>query len=101
MNIKTLKAACFAIYVFYEILVVVADVGLLTLLFLIPTSVGFFLKKYLGEIFSEACLVLGIVLLSVTYVHRKTFQRKFQIFFRSRSEKKIKLVCKKYGPGGA
>ena len=45
MNIKTLKAACFAIYVFYEILVVVADVGLLTLLFLIPTSVGFFLKK--------------------------------------------------------
>ncbi len=78
-------------------LVVVADVGLLALLFIIPTSFGFFLKNYLGETFSEACLVLGIALLSVAYIHRKKFQHKFELIFRSRAEILIDRVYKKYG----
>ena len=96
MNKKILKASCFAIYVYYELLVVVADVGLLVLLFVVPTLLGFLLKRYLGQIFSEACLVLGIALLGVAYVHRKKIQKKFELIFRAKAEKTIQRVYKKY-----
>ena len=49
----------------------------LALLFIIPTGIGALLKSTFGEIFSQSCLVLGIALVSVAFIYRKKFQKKF------------------------
>ncbi len=93
MTKKTLLTTiCLLIYTFFEILVVVMDVGLLALAFCTPVLIGFLLKPVLGETFSMLCLVVGVALFGIAFVYRKRVQAHLQAKYRTKSELIIESV---------
>ncbi len=93
MTKKTLLTTiCLVIYTFFEILVVVMDVGLLALAFCTPVIIGFLLKPVLGETFSMLCLVVGVALFGIAFVYRKRVQAYLQTKYRTKSELIIESV---------
>ena len=93
MTKKTLLTTiCLVIYTFFEILVVVMDVGLLALAFCTPVLIGFLLKPALGETFSMLCLVAGVALFGIAFVYRKRVQAHLQAKYRTKSELIIESV---------
>lgn len=87
MTKKTLLTTiCLVIYTFFEILVVVMDVGLLALAFCTPVLIGFLLKPVLGETFSMLCLVVGVALFGIAFVYRKRVQAHLQTKYRTKAE---------------
>ena len=93
MTKKTLLTfICLLIYTFFEVLVVVVDIGFLTLAFCAPVLLGFLLKPVLGETFSMLCLVLGVALFGIAFVYRKKVQTYLQGKYRTKAELIIEAV---------
>jgi len=93
MNKKTLLTLiCLLIYTFFEVLVVVMDVGFLTLAFCTPVLIGLLLKPVLGETFSMLCLVVGVALFGIAFVYRKRLQAYLQTKYRTKAELIIESV---------
>ncbi|MEY3754019.1 MAG: hypothetical protein RLY27_619 [Pseudomonadota bacterium] len=85
MKEAILKIGCYTIFIVFEVLAVASEILFLALLFIIPTGIGALLKSTFGEIFSQSCLVLGIALVSVAFIYRKKFQKKFEAICRIKS----------------
>ena len=84
LNQKTRQIIYFCIFVAYELLIVMTEVGILAILFVLPTLLGIVLKPYLGDLVGRIGLVVGVALFGVAYVQRKKTLQQLQLFFRNK-----------------
>lgn len=72
MNKKTLLTGlCLLIFTFFELMVVILDVGLMAVAFGVPALIGYVLKPHFGALVNLLFLAAGIAAMAVTFVYRK------------------------------
>lgn len=87
MNKKTLLTGlCLLIFTFFELAVVILDVGLMAVAFGVPALIGYVLKPHFGAIVSLLFLAAGIAAMAVTFVYRKQSQAYLRKTLGQRSE---------------
>ena len=93
MNKKTLLTGlCLLIFTFFELTVVILDVGLMAVAFAIPALVGYVLKPQLGDLVYLLFLAAGIAAVAVVFVYRKQSQAYFRRTLGQRSEELIEKL---------
>ncbi len=87
MNKKTLLTGlCLLIFTFFELAVVILDVGLMAIAFAIPALIGYLLKPQFGALVYLLFLAAGIAALAVVFVYRKQSQAYLRKTLGQRSE---------------
>ena len=72
MSKKTLLTGlCLLIFTFFELTVVILDVGLMAIAFAIPALIGYVLKPQFGDLVYLLFLAAGIAAVAVVFVYRK------------------------------
>ena len=93
MNKKTLLTGlCLLIFTFFELTVVILDVGLMAVAFAIPALIGYVLKPQLGDLVYLLFLAAGIAAMAVVFVYRKQSQVYFRKTLGRRSEELIEKL---------
>jgi hypothetical protein len=93
MSKKTLLTGlCLLIFTFFELTVVILDVGLMAVAFAIPALVGYVLKPQLGDLVYLLFLAAGIAAVAVVFVYRKQSQAYFRRTLGQRSEELIEKL---------
>ena len=93
MNKKTLLTGLsLLIFTFFELTVVILDVGLMALAFAIPALIGYLLKPQFGELVYLLFLAAGIAAVAVVFVYRKQSQAYFRKTMGQRSENLIEKL---------
>jgi hypothetical protein len=93
MNKKTLLTVLsLLIFTFFELMVVVLDVGLMALAFAIPALIGYVLKPQFGDLIYLMFLAMGIAAVAVVFVYRKQSQAYFRRTLGQRSENLIEKL---------
>ena len=93
MNKKTLLTGlCLLIFTFFELTVVILDVGLMAIAFAIPALIGYVLKPQLGDLVYLLFLAAGIAAVAVVFVYRKQSQAYFRRTLGQRSEELIEKL---------
>jgi membrane protein implicated in regulation of membrane protease activity len=93
MNKKTLLTGlCLLIFTFFELTVVILDVGLMAVAFAIPALIGYVLKPQLGDLVYLLFLAAGIAAMAVVFVYRKQSQAYFRKTLGRRSEELIEKL---------
>jgi len=80
------------IFTFFELTVVILDVGLMALAFTIPALIGYLLKPQFGELVYLLFLAVGIAAVAVVFVYRKQSQAYFRRTMGQRSEDLIEKL---------
>ena len=80
------------IFTFFELTVVILDVGLMALAFAIPALIGYLLKPQFGELVYLLFLAVGIAAVAVVFVYRKQSQAYFRRTMGQRSEDLIEKL---------
>ena len=87
MNKKTLLTGlCLLIFTFFELMVVILDVGLMAVAFGIPALIGYVLKPHFGALVNLLFLAAGIAAIAVTFIYRKQSQAYLRKTLGQRSE---------------
>jgi hypothetical protein len=87
MSKKTLLTGlCLLIFTFFELTVVILDVGLMAVAFAIPALIGYVLKPQFGDLVYLLFLAAGIAGVAVVFVYRKQSQAYFRRTLGQRSE---------------
>ncbi len=87
MNKKTLLTGlCLLIFTFFELTVVILDVGLMAVAFGMPALIGYVLKPHFGALVNLLFLAAGIAAIAVTFVYRKQSQAYLRKTLGQRSE---------------
>jgi membrane protein implicated in regulation of membrane protease activity len=87
MNKKTLLTGlCLLIFTFFELMVVILDVGLMAVAFGVPALIGYVLKPHFGALVNLLFLAAGIAAMAVTFVYRKQSQAYLRKTLGQRSE---------------
>jgi membrane protein implicated in regulation of membrane protease activity len=93
MNKKTLLTGLsLLIFTFFELTVVILDVGLMALAFAIPALIGYLLKPQFGDLVYLLFLAAGIAAVAVVFVYRKQSQAYFRRTMGQRSENLIEKL---------
>jgi len=93
MNKKTLLTGLsLLIFTFFELTVVILDVGLMALAFAIPAMIGYLLKPQFGDLVYLLFLAAGIAAVAVVFVYRKQSQAYFRRTMGQRSENLIEKL---------
>ena len=93
MSKKTLLTGlCLLIFTFFELTVVILDVGLMAIAFAIPALIGYFLKPQFGDLVYLLFLGAGIAAVAVVFVYRKQSQAYFRRTLGQRSEELIEKL---------
>jgi len=93
MNKKTLLTVLsLLIFTFFELMVVILDVGLMAVAFSIPASIGYILMPRLGDAVYLIFLAMGIAAVAVVFVYRKQSQAYFRKILSQRSENLIEKL---------
>jgi membrane protein implicated in regulation of membrane protease activity len=93
MNKKTLLTGlCLLIFTFFELTVVILDVGLMAVAFAIPALIGYVLKPQFGDLVYLLFLAAGIAGVAVVFVYRKQSQAYFRRTLGQRSEELIEKL---------
>ena len=93
MNKKTLLTGlCLLIFTFFELTVVILDVGLMAVAFAIPALIGYVLKPQFGDLVYLLFLAAGIAGVAVVFVYRKQSQAYFRRTMGQRSEELIEKL---------
>lgn len=93
MNKKTLLTGlCLLIFTFFELTVVILDVGLMAVAFAIPALIGYVLKPQFGDLVYLLFLAAGIAGVAVVFVYRKQSQAYFRRTLGQRSEDLIEKL---------
>ncbi len=93
MNKKTLLTGlCLLIFTFFELTVVILDVGLMAVAFAIQALIGYVLKPQLGDLVYLLFLAAGIAAMAVVFVYRKQSQAYFRKTLGRRSEELIEKL---------
>jgi membrane protein implicated in regulation of membrane protease activity len=93
MNKKTLLTGlCLLIFTFFELTVVILDVGLMAVAFAIPALIGYVLKPQFGDLVYLLFLAAGIAGVTVVFVYRKQSQAYFRRTMGQRSEELIEKL---------
>ena len=93
MNKKNLLTVlCLLIFTFFELAVVILDVGLMALAFAIPALIGYILKPQFGDLIYLLFLAVGIAGVAVVFVYRKQSQAYFRKTLGQRSENLIEKL---------
>jgi hypothetical protein len=80
------------IFTFFELMIVILDVGLMALAFAIPALIGYALKPQFGDWIYLICLAMGIAAVAVVFVYRKQSQAYFRKTLSQRSENLIEKL---------
>jgi membrane protein implicated in regulation of membrane protease activity len=93
MNKKTLLTGlCLLIFTFFELMVVILDVGLMAVAFGVPALIGYALKPHFGALINLLFLAAGIAAMAVTFVYRKQSQAYLRKTLGQRSEELIEKL---------
>ncbi len=93
MSKKTLLTGlCLLIFTFFELTVVILDVGLMAVAFAIPALIGYVLKPQFGDLVYLLFLAAGIAAVAVVFVYRKQSQAYFRRTMGQRSEELIEKL---------
>lgn len=93
MKKKTLLTGlCLLIFTFFELSVVILDVGLMAVAFAIPALIGYILKPQFGDLVYLLFLAAGIAAVAVVFVYRKQSQAYFRRTLGQRSEELIEKL---------
>lgn len=93
MSKKTLLTGlCLLIFTFFELSVVILDVGLMALAFAIPALIGYALKPQFGDLAYLLFLAAGIAAVAVVFVYRKQSQAYFRKTMGRHSEELIEKL---------
>jgi membrane protein implicated in regulation of membrane protease activity len=93
MSKKTLLTGlCLLIFTFFELTVVILDVGLMAIAFAIPALIGYVLKPQFGDLLYLLFLAAGIAAVAVVFVYRKQSQAYFRRTLGRRSEELIEKL---------
>ena len=93
MSKKTLLTGlCLLIFTFFELTVVILDVGLMAVAFAIPALIGYVLKPQFGDLVYLLFLAAGIAGVAVVFVYRKQSQAYFRRTLGQRSEELIEKL---------
>ena len=93
MSKKTLLTGlCLLIFTFFELTVVILDVGLMAIAFAIPALIGYVLKPQFGDLLYLLFLAAGIAAVAVVFVYRKQSQAYFRRTMGQRSEELIEKL---------
>jgi len=93
MSKKTLLTGlCLLIFTFFELTVVILDVGLMAVAFAIPALIGYLLKPQFGDLVYLLFLAAGIAAVAVVFVYRKQSQAYFRRTLGQRSEELIEKL---------
>ncbi len=93
MNKKNLLTVLsLLIFTFFEIMVVILDIGLMTVAFAIPALIGYSLKSQLGDLIYLIFLATGIAAVAVAFVYRKQSQAYLRKTLGQRSENLIEKL---------
>jgi membrane protein implicated in regulation of membrane protease activity len=93
MSKKTLLTGlCLLIFTFFELTVVILDVGLMAIAFAIPALIGYVLKPQFGDLVYLLFLAAGIAAVAVVFVYRKQSQAYFRRTMGQRSEELIEKL---------
>jgi membrane protein implicated in regulation of membrane protease activity len=93
MNKKTLLTGLsLLIFTFFELTVVILDVGLMALAFAIPALIGYVLKPQFGDLVYLLFLASGIAAVAVVFVYRKQSQAYFRKTLGQKSEELIEKL---------
>jgi hypothetical protein len=93
MNKKTLLTVLsLLIFTFFELMVVILDVGLMAVAFSIPASIGYILMPRFGDAIYLIFLAMGIAAVAVVFVYRKQSQAYFRKILSQRSENLIEKL---------
>lgn len=93
MSKKTLLTGlCLLIFTFFELTVVILDVGLMAIAFAIPALIGYVLKPQFGDLVYLLFLGAGIAAVAVVFVYRKQSQAYFRRTLGRRSEELIEKL---------
>ncbi len=93
MNKKTLLTSlCLLIFTFFELMVVILDVGLMAVAFGIPALIGYVLRPHFGALVNLLFLAAGIAAMAVTFIYRKQTQAYLRKIMGQRSEELIEKL---------
>ena len=93
MNKKNLLTVlCLLIFTFFELAVVILDVGLMAVAFSIPALIGYILKPQFGDLIYLLFLAVGIAGVAVVFVYRKQSQAYLRKTLGQRSENLIEKL---------
>jgi hypothetical protein len=93
MNKKTLLTVIsLLIFTFFELMVVILDVGLMALAFAIPALIGYVLKPQFGDLIYLMFLAIGIAAMAVVFIYRKQSQAFLRKSLGQRSENLIEKL---------
>jgi hypothetical protein len=93
MNKKNLLTVlCLLIFTFFELAVVILEVGLMAVAFSIPALIGYILKPQFGDLIYLLFLAVGIAGVAVVFVYRKQSQAYFRKTLGQRSENLIEKL---------
>jgi hypothetical protein len=93
MNKKNLLTVlCLLIFTFFELAVVILDVGLMAVAFSIPALIGYILKPQFGDLIYLLFLAVGIAGVAVVFVYRKQSQAYLRKTLGQRSENWIEKL---------
>jgi hypothetical protein len=80
------------VFTFFELMVVILDVGLMAAAFTIPALIGYVLKPQFGDLIYLMFLAMGIAAVAVVFVYRKQSQAYFRKTMGQRSENLIEKL---------
>ncbi len=93
MNKKNLLTVlCLLIFTFFELAVVILDVGLMAVAFSIPALIGYILKPQFGDLIYLLFLAVGIAGVAVVFIYRKQSQAYLRKTLGQRSENLIEKL---------
>jgi hypothetical protein len=93
MNKKTLLTVLsLLIFTFFELMIVILDVGLMAAAFAIPALIGYVLMPQLGDLIYLVFLAIGIAAAAVVFVYRKQSQAYLRKSLGQRSENLIEKL---------
>jgi DMSO/TMAO reductase YedYZ heme-binding membrane subunit len=93
MNKKNLLTALsLLIFTFFELAVVILDVGLMAFAFAIPALIGYILKPQFGDLIYLIFLAIGIAAMAVVFIYRKQSQAFLRKSLGQRSENLIEKL---------
>jgi len=87
-----LTVLCLLIFTFFELAVVILDVGLMAVAFSIPALIGYILKPQFGDLIYLLFLAVGIAGVAVVFIYRKQSQAYLRKTLGQRSENLIEKL---------